>query len=309
VDWEEGKHFVLHQGRVKATVASQLPGEPLVVATPEAEASVRGTEFSLSTEWNATWLKVAKGVVDLHDKSTGNFEPVKAGQYAVAAQSVELKARPIGQGGLMVPVRIEPRMLNSGGDGDWKVIGETVQQLKVSRFLDPKPGSPAGQNPFSWYSRQIPAGGNLEVSTEVRLDAAIEEPGPLGYAEFGFTLILDRKHLSYICVRDAVGKGTAKLHTFVLSTPPAIEVGESGTRLQTTLPILIGKTYQLKARLNHLNSDQVQFQAKIWLRGEKEPADWQLDAIRNAPLVQPMISLDTRRCACTFTNLQVLLME
>jgi len=309
VDWHKGKHVVLHRGQFRASVAPQPGAEPMVVTTPEGEATVRGTEFTLSSQWSGTWLKVTKGMVELRGKSADNPEAVKAGQFAVAARNVELKARPTGQAVLRIPVPVDPRLANSGGDGVWTVAGDTVRQRKVSRFPDLKPGAPSRENPFSWYSRQIPAEGNLEVTAQVRLDAAVEEQGPLGFAEFGFTLIFDRKHLSFICLRDPYGSGMAKLHSFMFNGPPTVEPGESEERLRATMPFPIGQTYLLKVRLNRLNSGQVHFLAKVWPRGENEPPEWQLDAIRNAPLAQPMISLDTRRCACTFTEVQAALIE
>ena len=37
------------------------------------------------------------------------------------------------------------------------------------------PGPP-DQNPFSWFSHQIPVAGNIEISLQARLDAVVEEP-------------------------------------------------------------------------------------------------------------------------------------
>ena len=307
--WESGKRFVLHRGKVAAVVARQPAGEPMVVVTPEAEARVRGTEFSLSSQWDATWLKVSRGVVELRNKSAGNLESVAAGQFAVAARSVGLKALPIGSTGPRVPVPVDPQVVSTGGDGDWQVAGNTVRQSRVSRQPDSNPVGPVRQSPFSWYSRRIPVEGSIETSMQVRLDAAVEKPEPLGFAEFGFTLILDRKHLSFLCGRNPKGKGGAKLHSFVFNAPPTVEDDESEKSIRTPLASEVGQTFQLKARLTRLTSDQVHFQAKVWHQGENEPADWQLDAIRNAPLTQPLISLNTRRCACTFTDLQVVLIE
>ncbi|MGA2866952.1 MAG: FecR family protein [Verrucomicrobiota bacterium] len=309
VSLEKGKHFVLDRGKLEAAVARQPAGEPLAVATPQAEASVRGTKFSLSSQWEATWLKVLKGEVELQSKSAGLSQSVIAGQFAVAAQNVELKARPIGQTGLRVPVPVEPRVVSTGGDGNWEVDGNTVRQSKVSVLPDPKRSGPLDQNPFSWFSRQIPVAGNIEVSLQARLDAVVEEPGPLGDSQFGLTLILDRNHFNFMCERNPTGKGVAKLYSFVLEGSPRLEGGESDGRVHMPLAFQTGQTFQLKARLSRLTPGQVQLQAKVWPRGKPEPADWQLDAIRNAPPTQPLLELGTRRCACTFTEMHVVLIE
>jgi hypothetical protein len=252
---------------------------------------------------------VLKGVVELRGKSAGSSESVVAGQFAVAAQNVELKPHPIGQAGLRVPVPMEPRVVNTGGDGNWEVDGNTVRQSKVSVLPDPKGSGPFDQNPFSWVSRQIPVAGNIEVSLEGRLDAVVEEQGPLGYSHFGFTLILVRKHFNFMCERNPTGQGVVKLYSFVSEGPPGLEDGEADGRVHVPLSFQTGQTFQFKTRLIRLTPGQVQLQAKVWPRGEREPADWQLDAIRNAPLTQPLIELSTRRCACTFTEMHVALIE
>lgn len=309
LDWEKGKRFVLHRGKVAAVVAPQPVGAPMTVATPEAEASVRGTKFSLSSQWEATWLKVLKGAVELRSKSTGGSESVMAGQFAVAAGNVEFKARPIGQAGLGIPVPVEPRVVSTGGDGNWEVDGDTVQQSKVSALPDAKRAGPFDQNPFSWFSRQIPVVGNIEVTLQARLDAVVEEPGPLGNSQFGLTLIVNRKHFNFMCERNPTGKGVARLYSFVVEGSPRLEGGETDGRVQIPLSFQTGQNFQFKTRLARLTQGQVQLQAKVWPRGKREPADWQLDAIRNAPPTQPLLELGTRRCACTFTEMRVVLLE
>jgi hypothetical protein len=307
--FEKGKHFVLQRGRLEATVSRQPAGESLGVATPQAEASVKGTRFSLASQWEATWLKVTKGEVELHSKSADLSQPVVAGQFAVAAANVELKARPIGQSGLRVPVPVDPRVVSTGGDGNWEVDGNTVRQSKVSVLPDQKRSGPRDPNPFSWFSRQIPVAGNIELSLQVRLDAVVEDPGPLGNSHFGLTLILDRKHFNFMCERNPIGEGVAKLYSFVVEGSPRLEGGETDRRVSMPLSFQTGQTFQFKIRLTRLSEGQVQLQARVWPRGKPEPAVWQLEAIRNAPPVQPLLEFGTRRCACTFTETHVVLIE
>jgi hypothetical protein len=309
LDWEKGKHFALQRGRLEAVVARQQVGEPLAVATPQAETRVKGTKFSLCSQWDATWLNVLKGEVELRGNLADLWQPVVAGQFAVAAKDVELKARSIGRTGLRAPVPVDPRVVSTGGDGNWEVDGDAVRQSKVSVLPDLKKPRPLDPNPFSWFSRQIPVAGNIEVTAQARLDAVVEDQGPLGNSHFGLTLILDRKHLNFMCERNPIGEGVAKLYSFVLEGSPRLEGGETDRRVSLPLSFQIGQTFQFKIRLTRLSEGQVQLQARVWPRGKPEPAVWQLEAIRNAPPVQPLLEFGTRRCACTFTDLRVMLLE
>jgi hypothetical protein len=307
--WDQGKRYTLQHGKIEAIVGRQRAGESLRIATPQAEATVRGTRFRLSTQWDATWLAVLKGEVELYDRASDSTKRVVAEQFAVAGRDIELRAQPLCRNGLTARVAVEPFVADMGGDGDWEVDDNRVRQSKVSILPDLNSSGSHGINPFSWLTRRIPVAGNIEVSLQVRLDAALEEPGPLGYSELGCTLILDQKHLSFICVRDATGKGVAKLHSFVFGRSAAMRGSETSGRILSPLRSQIGETFRLKIRLVHLTSDQVRFQAKVWASHEEEPADWLLDAIRKAPVIPPRVSLNTRRCACTFTDLQVLLLQ
>lgn len=214
-------------------------------------------------------MKVSKGEVELHSKSADLSQPVMAGRFAVAAENVELRARPIGRTGLRVPVPVDPRVVSTGGDGNWEVDGDTVQQSKVSALPDPKRSGPFDQNPFSWFSRQIPVAGNIEVSLQARLDAVVQEPGPLGESQFGLTLILGRKHFNFICERDPAGKGVVRLYSFVVEGSPRLEGGEADGRVRAPLSFQTGQTFQFKARLTRLTQGQVQLQAKVWPRASR----------------------------------------
>jgi hypothetical protein len=77
------KHFTLDRGALKAEVAPQPAGRPMLVQTPFADAVVVGTAFSLSARANQTGLTVEHGVVKL-TQADGSVENVKAGQSAVA---------------------------------------------------------------------------------------------------------------------------------------------------------------------------------------------------------------------------------
>jgi ferric-dicitrate binding protein FerR (iron transport regulator) len=95
-----GKRFDLRVGRLKASVARQRPFQPMVVRTPQAEATVLGTKFSLLTGSNATRLEVTEGRVRFARASDSSAVIVSAGKYAIAANGTKLAALPL-TGGLL----------------------------------------------------------------------------------------------------------------------------------------------------------------------------------------------------------------
>ncbi len=94
LNWAKGKHLELREGKLEATVARQRLFRPMVVTTPNAEARVLGTEFSLTVTTNHTRLEVAAGRVRLTRRSDGAAVKVNAGHYAIVAGGTELNALP-----------------------------------------------------------------------------------------------------------------------------------------------------------------------------------------------------------------------
>ena len=89
-----GKRFDLGKGKLEATVARQHPFQPMIINTPQAEARVLGTKFSLLATLNETRLDVAEGNVRFTRITDTNSVRVGAGHYAVAAANAELAALP-----------------------------------------------------------------------------------------------------------------------------------------------------------------------------------------------------------------------
>ena len=89
-----GKHFALRTGKLEATVARQRSFRPMVIVTPQAEARVLGTRFSLTVGTNATSLEVSEGKVKFTRASDGKMVKVGAGNHSVAAAHTELSALP-----------------------------------------------------------------------------------------------------------------------------------------------------------------------------------------------------------------------
>ncbi|MBI3851370.1 MAG: FecR domain-containing protein [Verrucomicrobia bacterium] len=90
-----GKRYLLASGKIRASVARQRPFHPMIFTTPQAEARVLGTKFSLLTTANATRLEVSEGKVQFTRSSDGSSTKVTAGQYAVVAANYELLAQPL----------------------------------------------------------------------------------------------------------------------------------------------------------------------------------------------------------------------
>jgi hypothetical protein len=85
-----GKRLYLSQGRLSASVDRQA--DPLVIRTPDARATVRGTRFVLSTDQGSTRLEVTHGSVTLARGSE---------KVDVAADEVaETKSRTLAKGSL-----------------------------------------------------------------------------------------------------------------------------------------------------------------------------------------------------------------
>jgi FecR protein/PA14 domain len=91
---KKGKKFNLLSGTIQASVARQRPLWPMIVTTPNAEARVLGTRFTLTATTNRTRLDVAEGRVRFTRTSDGAAVKVGARHYAVVATGTELAALP-----------------------------------------------------------------------------------------------------------------------------------------------------------------------------------------------------------------------
>src|SRR6266511_4365830 len=91
---KRGKRSNLLSGTIQASVARQRPLWPMIVTTPNAEARVLGTRFTLTATTNRTRLDVAEGRVRFTRTSDGAAVKVGVRHYAVVATSTELAALP-----------------------------------------------------------------------------------------------------------------------------------------------------------------------------------------------------------------------
>lgn len=87
----KGTRILLSQGTLTADVARQPADQPLVIATPQAEARVLGTVFRLVVDAASTRLEVREGKVRLTRESKA--VDVAAGQFATAGAGLPFAAR------------------------------------------------------------------------------------------------------------------------------------------------------------------------------------------------------------------------
>ena len=80
-----GKEAFLARGRLTAEVTPQPPGRPMLITTPQAQATVIGTRFTLTVDRAATRLDVVHGGVSISRLGGGEATAVSASQYAVVA--------------------------------------------------------------------------------------------------------------------------------------------------------------------------------------------------------------------------------
>jgi len=82
----------LPEGILVADVKTQPENRPLLIATPSAEVTVRGTTLNLHVAANVTKLRVEEGKVEIRKKSSRNKVLVNAGETAIAEKGRELRA-------------------------------------------------------------------------------------------------------------------------------------------------------------------------------------------------------------------------
>lgn len=85
-----GKRLAVNLGNLGASVASQPDSQPMVFATPHANAIVRGTELYLRVQDEETRLEVVSGKVELVEHQTQDVQLVESSQSATATVGVEV---------------------------------------------------------------------------------------------------------------------------------------------------------------------------------------------------------------------------
>ncbi len=89
-----GHRLRLDGGKVKLAVSRQPKGKPLAVVTPDATATVVGTQFQIAVHEGQTRLEVKEGIVQFGQGGPGLHKEktvmVKGGHYAVARKNQPL---------------------------------------------------------------------------------------------------------------------------------------------------------------------------------------------------------------------------
>jgi hypothetical protein len=125
------KRFELESGTIRAVVAPQPPGQPLIVKTEYADTIVIGTEFFLSSRPEQTGLTVEHGTVKLvqPDNST---TLVSAGTSAVSTEDepITIVSEPAG----IKPVALLPKTWIKGLES-WSPAGD-IQLIPATKPKD-----------------------------------------------------------------------------------------------------------------------------------------------------------------------------
>jgi hypothetical protein len=90
---KQGKRFGLQQGRIEATVAHQPTRRPMVWETPQAQATVVGTELALQITEGTTRLEVVQGEVKLTSRQVGQSVLVTNSQYVVLDSGGQIRTK------------------------------------------------------------------------------------------------------------------------------------------------------------------------------------------------------------------------
>jgi len=286
---KDGKGLELRRGRLTATVAPQPPGRPLVVATPQARATVLGTHFRLAARSASTWVEVTAGMVELTRRSDQRAVRVAAGQFAVAAAGVELASQP--WAGPLKPDSHQPIRISLFSeypeDEDWITTADFIQQRGPSG---------AAYHPY----KVPPVAGSVLLEAVARVDGLGNVSVAAGGWGFGLGLRCE-------------GQAAPVSLRSVQQGPQgsAVELAGLPAAAASVAPLahVHGGSFQLKLRLDRPPAQPAVLRGKIWRQYELEPAEWMVAAEQplNGPLAA--VGLSTLNCACTFSGFRLSFLE
>ncbi len=84
-----GKKILLNKGIVRAEVAKQPAGRPMLLVTPHAQMRVLGTSFTFGVSEESSRVDLEEGRVQFTRQSDGQTVDVEQGYYAVASATAE----------------------------------------------------------------------------------------------------------------------------------------------------------------------------------------------------------------------------
>jgi WD40 repeat protein len=120
------KRVFLADGNVRADVAKQPPGQPMILKTANAEVVVLGTKFDLSGNQTATYVGTSEGAVRLV-RGDGRSVEVPAGFESVADGNLELNVQPS-------PPRFRRSRFATPGNHRTTLLSPDGQTLITSQF-------------------------------------------------------------------------------------------------------------------------------------------------------------------------------
>lgn len=114
IEEESGKLLILNKGKLYSDVTPQKKGKQMTIQTPAGKVSVLGTQLSVDAKKDKLNLEVFEGKVIIKN-NTGSSTEVKAGEYAVAEDNIDIVAQK------------NPNMSD---------IQKKIEQLKYKRWLE-----------------------------------------------------------------------------------------------------------------------------------------------------------------------------
>ena len=291
-----GKRLNLLRGELSASVDKQPASKPMVIATPQAEAQIVGTKFTLSAKRHSTRLEVAEGVVNLMRLFDGATTRVEAEQFAVAARGVELLSRPVtGEINPRDPVPVKLQLFSEYKNDDlWQISRETIQQTRVE----------TARRSFQFQ----PLEGSYRVEVLVTVDqVATARNSQTAQAGFGVGLARwqpTQEKLQPLIYVHASSQGDpgSKLG-FWSEWPP-------GSAQRGSISLSPRVDYHVKLMVDALENERTRLRGKIWAAGEREPTEWMADT-RLVTLHRPFdqVVLSTSGAAVTFKDLKLSFIE
>jgi hypothetical protein len=315
---DAGKRLRLDRGEAVIVAARQPAGEPLRIRTPQGEAEVVGTAFTLAARRASTWLEVGRGTVNLHRFASATARTpeasatVSAGAFAVAAPGVPLVARPQEHDPAnrpRLPLTLDFARGSASGDGDWARTAAGLRQRRVAMTPwgstpDSKPGG--RRFPASDFTVPLATGGSLQIEATItveRLPADVRAGADLR-SRVGLKLYDGRSLLDFLLTAATPAPSLVFAHTELDEArdfPSRIVAGGPG-------PALARDTFRLKAQLMRLDSGGVRVAGKVW-QGGPEPAGWAIQGEAPGFGAVQTLGLDTMHAAAAFTDVRAWLLD
>jgi hypothetical protein len=212
----DAKQLRLARGQLLAAVAPQAQNHPLVIRTPQAEAVVKGTRFTLSANRQATRLEVMEGAVALRKHEAQDSVTVTPGNFAVAQAGASLLMQP-GTNCILRELVLQPEgriawcepVAGVSAEGQpFGFSGATTNSL-LHRLRGCLTAPATGE--FAFWVAASPAG-EFWLSTDehpagLRRLAAVETPGNSSAPRKSVPLRLEAGHRYYFEARQPFSPG------------------------------------------------------------------------------------------------------